>query len=62
MDPSGQAYISCIKENVVDSTQLVVALVHDNAKSRYDAIKKFCSIDQPAGKPSEFFFVFFFFR
>lgn len=51
MDPSGQAYISCIKENVVDSTQLVVALVHDNAKSRYDAIKKFCSIDQPAGKP-----------
>lgn len=51
MDPSGQAYIACIKENVVDTTQLVVALVHDNAKSRYDAIKKFCSIDQPAGRP-----------
>ncbi|GAB1602280.1 piwi-like protein 1 [Argonauta hians] len=50
-DPSGQEYISAIKENVTDSTQLVVALVHDNSKGRYDAIKKFCSIDQPAGKP-----------
>ncbi|CAI9741520.1 piwi 1 isoform X1 [Octopus vulgaris] len=50
-DASGQGYISAIKEKVTESTQLVVALVYDNSKGRYDAIKKFCSIDQPAGKP-----------
>lgn len=40
-------YIKAIRAMESDSLKIIVALVPNNKKDRYDAIKKHCCIDQP---------------
>eukprot|EP00794_Sanderia_malayensis_P014355 gene14355-15851_t len=46
-DDRAETYIRSIKEQTTPSTQLVVCIVPNNRKDRYDAIKKYCCVDKP---------------
>ncbi|KAK3770140.1 hypothetical protein RRG08_007051 [Elysia crispata] len=41
------SYLQAIRANLKDTVQMVVAVVMNNKKDRYDAIKKMCCIDHP---------------
>ena len=44
---SARDFIGAIRANVQDTTKIVICLVPNDRKDRYDAIKKHCCIEQP---------------
>jgi aubergine-like protein len=46
-DDSARSYVAKLKEMVVPATQMVVCIVPNNRKDRYDAIKKLCCVNKP---------------
>ncbi|RUS89237.1 hypothetical protein EGW08_002980 [Elysia chlorotica] len=42
-----ESYLQAIRQNLKETVQMVVAVVTNNKKDRYDAIKKMCCIDNP---------------
>lgn len=39
--------VNCLKQNIKDDTQMVVCVVSNKRKDRYDAIKKICCLEKP---------------
>ncbi|CAH1233753.1 PIWIL1 [Branchiostoma lanceolatum] len=46
-DDRTDSYLSTMREQMNDNTQMVVCIVPNNRKDRYDAIKTFCCVDRP---------------
>lgn len=46
-DDSAKTYIAALKEQITPDTQIVVCIVPNNRKDRYDAIKKLCCVERP---------------
>ncbi|XP_078598436.1 piwi-like protein 1 [Branchiostoma floridae x Branchiostoma japonicum] len=46
-DDRPESYLQTMREQMNDKTQMVVCIVSNNRKDRYDAIKKFCCVDRP---------------
>ena len=42
-----ESYLMTLREHVNPNVQMVVCVLSNNKKDRYDAIKKFCCIDCP---------------
>ena len=40
-------YLQAIRQNLTPQTQIIVCVVPNDKKDRYDAIKKSCCIDNP---------------
>lgn len=43
----GDMIANCLKQNITETTQMVVLLVNGKKKDRYDAIKKICCLEKP---------------
>ena len=50
-----ESYLNTLRNFVKENAQMVVCILSNNKKDRYDAIKKFCCIDFP-GKFTFFIF------
>ncbi|XP_066267704.1 piwi-like protein 1 [Branchiostoma lanceolatum] len=46
-DDRTDSYLHTMREQMNDNTQMVVCIVPNNRKDRYDAIKTFCCVDRP---------------
>lgn len=46
-DDSARTYFSSLKEQIQEGVQMVVCIVPNNRKDRYDAIKKLCCVEKP---------------
>ena len=42
-----ETFVAGLKTNVKQGVQMVICLLPNNAKNRYDAIKKLCCVEQP---------------
>ena len=46
-DDRVETFVAGLKTNVKPGVQMVICLLPNNAKNRYDAIKKLCCVEQP---------------
>ena len=46
-DDRTDTFLRTIKDNLTDDLQMVICLLPNNRKDRYDAIKKFCCVEHP---------------
>lgn len=46
-DDSARSYFGSLKEQINEKVQMVVCIVPNNRKDRYDAIKKLCCVEKP---------------
>jgi len=46
-DDTARGYTASLKERIKPETQIVVCIVPNNRKDRYDAIKKLCCVERP---------------
>nr|BCS90542.1 piwi protein [Cladonema pacificum] len=46
-DDNARTYFQTLRSNITQETQIVICIVPNNNKDRYDSIKKLCCIDKP---------------